>query len=428
MRMTIMRVSLAAVLLLAAAASLKPYLTSYVSSSALVNAPLVTISAPFNGLVEQGSPRVAEPVGAGQTLFVLRNSRSQQAEVQSLRAEVGEISGEIAGLRMQMGDLDELSATLKERRDAKIAARQEWFGPRLDEARWEVARSDAEFERARGIHDRIRRLEERGNASRVEMIEAQADLDRARADLNQKKSALRRLEVEESTLDGARGIDLSSSDLEQIEYRIDEIAIRRADIDGRLLGLEARMAALQTQIRSVALESARQELFAPIAPNAGVVWNASPRSGAAVSGGDQVVEILDCSRRFLEVVLPERHFERVPAGTRAWVRLRGSTQAFSAEVLASYGSGARPNRATQAAGPRIDAPEGIRVIVGLGDVDMTSRAVARAFCDVGRAAEVRFDMQENVFAKAWANVAGWFEADMVAGEEAPPAGAGSREG
>ncbi len=428
MRMTIMRVSLAAVLLLAAAASLAPHLTSYVSSSALVNAPLVGISAPFNGLIEEESPRVAAAVRAGQTLFVLRNSRSQQAEVQSLRAEAGRISGEIAGLKMQMGDLDDLAAALTERRDAKIAARREWFGPRLEEARWEVARSGAELERAQDVFDRVRRLEARGNAARVDMIEAQADLGGAQADLNQKKSALRRLEVEESTLDGARGIDLSSNDLEQIEYRIDEIAIRRADIDGRILGLQARMAAVQTQIRSAALESVRQQMFAPTAPNAGIVWNASPRSGSAVSGGDQVVEILDCSRRFLEVVLPERHFERVPAGTRALVRLRGSTQAFSAEVVAAYGSGARPNRIAQAASPRIDAPEGIRVIVGLGEVDMTSPAVARSFCDVGRAAEVRFDMQEDILSKAWAGVTGWFDDDMLAEEEVPVGDPVSREG
>ena len=58
-----------------------------------------------------------------------------------------------------------------------------------------------------------------------------------------------------------------------------------------------------------------------------------------------------------------------------------------------YGSGARPNRNMQAAQQRIETPTGLRVIVVMGKVDVSDPAVAKGFCDVGRAAEVHFAMK-----------------------------------
>ena len=397
MKLTAVRIFFAFVLLLAAGLSLRPQLTSYVSTSALVNAPLINISAPFNGSIETASMPVARPINEGETLFVLENARSQRMALQTLKSELGAISGQISGLERQMEELEELKEVLISRREAKIEARRKWFTPKLEETRWSIAKAEADFERATDVYARLTTLAEKGNAREFDLIDARARKATAKAELAGAKAMLRRMEIEEQTLDGAVGVDMTSDDLEQIEYRIDEIAIRNADIDARLLGLQTRRAGLKTEISRASIESSRQEKFMPIATTSGIVWNASPGKGTPISDGEQIVEILDCSRRFLEVVLPERHFEKVPAGTKAWVKLKGSSKTFAAEVVATYGSGARPNRAMQAASPRIEIDDGIRVIVSrMGSADLTSYEVVRSFCDVGRAAEVRFDMDESL--------------------------------
>lgn len=408
MKFTILRVSLATVLLAAAATSMGPHLTSYVSTSAVVNAPVVSISAPFNGTLSKQSPLIARPVEAGETLFVLENSEGHGANTDALRAEISAVSGQIVGLEKQMDELERLSGRLVARREAKIEARRAWFTPRLEEARWDVEKAEAARTQAEQTHARIATLTETGSVSNMDLIKAKADFEMASADLAQRKAALRRLEVEEATLDGELGVDLASSDFERIEYRIDEISIRLADLDARLLGLQTRRASLKTQEMAAALETARRESFSPVATISGLIWNASGDVGSSISEGEQVVQILKCSRRFLEVILPERHFEKVQAGTEAWVKLRGASEGFTATVVASYGSGARPNRAMQAAGPRISVDDGLRVIVVIGEADISSYTVQRSFCDVGRGAEVRFEMNESFIEHAFDHIAGWF--------------------
>ena len=368
MKFTILRVSLAAVLLAVAATSMQPHLTSYVSQSAVVNAPLVGVSAPFNGTLSKASPPI----------------------------------------RKQMGDLEKLSGRLVERREAKIEARRIWFVPRLDEASWDIQRAEAVLSQAEQDHARIQALSDKGSVKKADLIRARADMEVAMAEVAQRRAVKARLEVEEATLDGELGVDLTSSDFEQIEYRIDEVAIRLADLDARLLALETRRANLKTQKSSYARESARRESFQPVAPLSGLIWNASGVEGSAVSEGEQVVQILKCSRRFLEVILPARHFEKVKAGTEAWVKLKGSKSPQAARVVASYGSGAKPNRAMDAAAPRIEASDGVRVIVVLNEeADLSSFTVQRAFCDVGRAAEVRFQMNESFVENVMGRIAGW---------------------
>jgi len=408
MKFTILRVSLATALLVVAATSMQPHLTSYVSTSAVVNAPLVGVSAPFNGTLVKASPLVARPVEAGQTLFVLKNSEGQGASAEALRAEIGATTGQIVGLKKQMSDLQALSERLIARREAKIEARRAWFAPRLEEAHWEVRRAEALLSQAEEDHSRLQSLSEKGSAKKSDLIRAKADMEVATADVAQRRAAQARLEIEESTLDGELGVDLTSSDFEQIEYRIDEVAIRLADLDARLLGLETRRASLKTQEASYARESTRRESFRPVAPLSGLIWNASGVEGSAVSEGEQVVQILKCSRRFLEVILPARHFEKVRAGTEAWVKLKGSDTPMTAKVVASYGSGAKPNRGMDAAAPRIEATDGVRVIVVLDEqADLSSFTVQRAFCDVGRAAEVRFQMEESLVENVIEKIAGW---------------------
>lgn len=411
MNFTALRLILAAALLLVVGMAMLPRMTSYVSISALVNAPLVSVSAPFDGEIERPSKPVAQAIFKGDLLFSLKNSRYQRSELQSFEAELNSVSGEIVGLKKQLDDLGRLQIDLIKRRDAKIAARRLWFEPRLDEAKWSIARAEAQHIQAADVYERILQLSTKGNVREFDLIEALADRDKAAADLELERAHLRRMEVEEASLDGSPGVNMASDDFDQIEYRIDEIAIRSADLDARLLALQSRRASLKTQISRSSIESMRRETFSPIATTSGIVWNASLLTGSPVSDGERIIEVLDCSRRFLEVILPERHFEKVPVGTKAFVKLKGSTETFSAEVIAAYGSGARPNRAMQAASPRIDIVNGIRVIVArFGEVDLLSEQAVRTFCDVGRAAEVRFETKETVITGAVSAVANWFGA------------------
>jgi hypothetical protein len=108
-----------------------------------------------------------------------------------------------------------------------------------------------------------------------------------------------------------------------------------------------------------------------------------------------VVQLLDCSRRFVEVFLRETAFEAIQPGDTATVQLRGSARTFQASVEAVRGAGNRGANGLLAAQPQ-QVPDGsLSVVLRLEPADVTEIGIAANFCDVGRTAEVRFDRSFN---------------------------------
>lgn len=395
MSVKFLRIAAAVVLLGAAGFSVAPYATSYVSISALVNAPIVSIDAPFDGVIDVPSKGVVQRVSVDESLFTMDHGRVFKSELRALRGTLNGITGEIVGLKKQSRDLDNLRVDLLARRDAQVAARIEWFDHRLSEARAGVQKAQSAVDAAKEKMDRITNLATRGMTPKSDQLDAEGLFAAAEADLLQMQATLSRLQVERDSINAGTGIDLSSDDMDQVTYRLDEITVRQADIAARLLQLQARSAGLQTEVQGLSVEMAVQNTYSPKAMTSGIIWEASGPSQSTVIAGEPVMQILNCKQRFLEVELPERHFENIHPGNMATVTLKGSDEAFKARIAAVYGSGARPNQTMKAASPRISLNGGLRVIVVIGGVDITDDRVARSFCDVGRSAEVLFDLPKD---------------------------------
>lgn len=393
MQMSILRVPAAIVLLAAAGVAIAPQMTNHISSAAVVNAPLVSVYAPFDGTIMTASLGAAAPIKAGDTITVIKDARSQSVNLRSLKSEIATTSGEISGIETQRRRMQDLKADLIKRRADQVNAKTIWFGPRLQEAQADVAVAAAEVSRTQDAALRIAQLEGKGSVTKRDVLAAEADLAAAEARHAHEVATVSRLEVERDYLQTADSIDLATNSLEQLNYRLDEIALRDADLYTRLLTLQTRRAALQGEISGLELEKARNDTFSPKSVADGIIWEVSGQAGTNVASGEQIAQVLDCSRRFVEVMISETYTQSIRPGDNVSVQLKGDKSRFKAVVYAVYGSGARPNRKMQAAQPRIETPDGLRVIVGIGAADVSAPGVARSFCDVGRSAEVHFAMK-----------------------------------
>ncbi|WP_165352002.1 HlyD family efflux transporter periplasmic adaptor subunit [Salipiger sp. IMCC34102] len=393
MRASVLRIPAAIVLLGAAGTAIAPRLTNHVSSAAVVNAPLVSVYSPFDGTIVTASEWASSVLEPGDTIAVVRDLRSESAHLRALRSEVARTSGEISGISSQRRRLEAVEEDLRARRTGWIAARIDWFDHRLDEADANIAAARAAVTQAEDVADRLNRLQGTGNVTQRDVSAAEADLAAARAGLDREIAVRRRLQVERDFLEAEDTVDLGSSTLDQINSRLDEIALRDADLYTRLLTLQTSRAALQTEISGLEVEKARNDTFAPKSSHGGIIWETSGQVGTNVGEGEQIAQVLDCSRRFLEVMIGASYIESITPGDSVSVQLKGDKARSEGTVFAVYGSGARPNRQMEAARPRIETPDGLRVIVGIGPVDLTDPDVGRSFCDVGRAAEVHFTMK-----------------------------------
>lgn len=389
-----LRLSAATMVLAAAGMTLAPHATSYVASSAVVNAPVIPLKAPFDGVIRAQSPGLADPVRPGAALLVVAADRADRTGLAALEAERATLAGERESLARLKAGLETLEAGLEARRSSHAAAYADWIAARAAAAGARAA--EARIRHAQAVDDlnRNARLAASGAVAATHLDDDRAEAEAAAMALARADSDRRTLEMEAAAMRAGVALDDAGGGLAQIGYRLDEIALRRAEIEAQETALEARAAAVEAQIATLRARADTREVFAPEASAAGVIWKASAPAGSAVMTGDEVARVLDCSHRFIEVSVAERHFERIRTGSPAWVRLKGADGWFTAEVEAVRGAGGRFDRPALAAEvPREDTTQ-LSVIVRLPVAEVARPEVAHAFCDVGRTADVRFGRPE----------------------------------
>ncbi|MXQ06566.1 hypothetical protein GQ651_01775 [Alphaproteobacteria bacterium GH1-50] len=369
-----------------------PRVHFYVSTDAVIDAPVIAVRAPVDGTIVAASPGLGAPVRPETTLLRLQRNPDMElgaarlrGEALAARAEVDALDAEIARTKGRIAALED-----RARQEARIEIA--FLTARLTEAVEERRRYEALWDQAVRALDRQRRLGEAGSVAdaRVEAAEGEvavADALIAGADA---RIAAIRLEIEAleaglPTPSGTGRRDAALDRLEDLGLLVSDLATRRAIAQGRLDGLTARL-------RETGDLPDMPEHFAPAAATTGVIWRPSPPAGASAARGADLAEVLDCSRRFLEVVLDESIIEQVPPGTPARVRLRGAETSFLARVAfrRAVGGGTALTQELQ------DEPAnmrggGVRVYLTLPPADIAADGVAERFCDVGRTAEVQID-------------------------------------
>lgn len=377
--------------LVAAGIVLSPHVLNVVSRSAVVNAPIISIKSPFEGLLMSSPRRPGEPVSPGEPIVEITASMQTMTEVARLEAHARSLAEERTAILGEISALERLDDDLAQRARTVTALAGDVLRLRREGL---LSRRRAARERASSLEAEAGRVEQLAQSGTVTTAHLERTVSEARAareeigaldaDLSQITREL--LAIEQGTLPA-----FGSEDGSYARQRRDEVAIRLADLRTRAAVLVARIDGIRDEIDALRSEQVRLEHFAPKFDNGAVVWTASPAAGSAVATGDEVLQVLDCSRRFLEVTIPESAYSRISLGDRAWVRLNGADQVFWAEVESLRGSGSQPATGRLAARP-VEVDQGsLSVMLLLEPADVTASGVSGRYCEVGRTAEVRFD-------------------------------------
>lgn len=400
----VIRVVAVLVLLAATGYVLRPHVVSYVATAAVVNAPVITVRSPFDGVVVDPSGPLSQPVDSGAVLLRLVTERSDRTVLAELRAQHTALTGEAGALRDHAARLETLSGQLHGRSENHVAHARAALEARQAEARARIDAARTTLSELRGETARSRRLAESGAVSRVAVVDAEAREAVSERLLAAEMARLDALRAATAALADEVAVDTVSDGLTQLLNRRGEIELRLAETEMRQATLAARGAALREQIAVLERRSRAQDSFLARATANGIIWKPSPPAGMPVLTGDELVRVLDCDRRFIEVAVPERHFERLKPGDPASIQLKGARERIAGRVEAVRGAGGRFDRPSLAAAvPQADDRQ-LSVIVGLPPARLSDPGIAASFCHVGRTADVRFARDT---AQAWWNPAGW---------------------
>lgn len=391
MKSRMIRLSAATLLIGAAGVTFWPQVVSYVSTSAVVNAPVVRVKAPFNGVVTSVSVGDAgTAVHRESPLLSLAQSRAATGAITALDAEAQVVATEIASLEVQIASVEAIAIELGQRIAAHRAEAGLWIAAKGEVLSADTEKAQAEHDLAIREFDRISRLAASGTIPGTQLDEARTQVSLARAALDRLRGETAKLKVEAAALDKGIMLDASAEGAGYARQRLDEVTLSLADLQSRLAVLKARALALATTRDETRTHLAAQHSFAPASAVEGVVWRAAPETGTEVAVGDTLVEIVDCERRFLEVSLPERYFERISPGDVATVQLKGSASVLTATVSAIGGSSVRLSDTSFAANRPEESGNAAQILLDLPPAASGEDRVTSGFCDVGRTAEVRF--------------------------------------
>lgn len=395
MKTRVVRISAASLVIAASASTVFPHLTSYVATSAMVNAPLISVKAPFDGIVRQPSEELAAVAPVDRPLFSLIAERTDRQAIIALVAERESLAGKRDSLLRLEASLREQARELETRRSTHISELQGWLDARIESAMARESGARIQQHHAQAILERNEKLVSSGTVSTSLLDDDRAEARAAEMDIADASAVRRSIEIEKRAIDAGVALDDAAGGFTLVTNRMDEISMRLAETRQQVAEADARLDALATQLKSLEDRLARFDVFEPTSGPHTVIWKSSPPKGTAVMTGDEVARVLDCSSRFIEVSVAERHFERIRTGSPVEVKLKGSSKWFGARVEAIRGSGVRLDSTALAAVPDRDNRGQLNVLVRLPASDLSRPGVVQAFCDVGRTADVRIKPAES---------------------------------
>lgn len=366
-----------------------PYATSYVSSQAVVNAPLNTVLSPMQGRITRRSPPAGAGIGAGEPLVVIEVKQRDRRYLEDLRARLALLDERLASGAAEASKLAAMEEVLESRIRSYRSRTLARLSAEKREAAAALAAAEAERDNAAATLRRAEALVAQGHATASRADADAAAYSEAVADVSRYRARLERVGIEVAAAEDGTFVQEGWNDVPYSQQRLDGIVLKLAALASERRRTASERDAIERQIAAERRRIAEHEGFDPVAPSAGVIWKESGAAGETVVPGDVLVQMVNCDERFVEVTLAERHFADIVPGETARVRLKGGGEEVTAPVTAVLGSGAKFDHPRLAASVEEAKPGQLRVLVSLRGTDIDSGP--GAFCHVGRTAEVRFE-------------------------------------
>jgi multidrug resistance efflux pump len=365
-----------------------PYITYRIAPSAFVNAALLRVSAPISGRLTQDLPHKGDFIDKPITVSLITSLSPDRRHLLDLERDLA-VSEEHAALaRKQLQEIALADSKLEKRIDAYRDAMVKKLTDQVAEVEAEANGCLAEAHQRQDVGSRMERLVQIGSASQIRSAEVQAMQEATLTRCEMAKA--RSLRLQDELTSTKNGIFLSdgANDTPYSQQQRDRLLLRRQELEVAVLEGGARYAQLAEQIAEERKRLNRVDHADLALPSAHVVWSVTASPGSAVTEGQILLDLADCTDRFVAVELPERDFERVKPGDPAYIRLIGSDDWKRGEVKQIRGSAARTDDRLLAA--QVPTPDAGSVTVEVGLPPEAAMADRNNFCNIGRLAEVRF--------------------------------------
>jgi multidrug resistance efflux pump len=344
---------------------LTPRFWNITSTQAVVNARIISLSAPIAGTVTLSSPPVGQAVTAGSTLLRIDDVLTERGHLEELKSEAASLSERVAALQEHHSKMEKLKEQLalsaRNYHDATIRRIEH----ELEEARAAAASADAMLRQHQDEMERSQAIFQRGFGSRREMITAQLAVEAAQFSADQAKAAVARISDQLASVKKGTFIGLGDgrNDVTYSQQRIHEIVIQQLHDRAQIQEHSVRIAQIKRQLQVEEERVQRRTSFSLKAPIDGIVWRRFVSTGSAVASHTELMQLLDPSDLFVGAIIHEDYLDEIQPGDKVSIKLMGSRAEVPGVVNYVLGRGiVRDDRMLAAAMPQPGTKE-ILVIV-----------------------------------------------------------------
>jgi multidrug resistance efflux pump len=302
------------------------------SRDAVINATPIVLRSPVTGTLESLNVGTGVEVRPGQTLAIIVNPRASRDTLSALETELETARGRLQELRtrrdLRRKLVERLTQDARQQRDLEVArdrGDRDSLGFALDRARKELAFAQRE----------TRRQEELFRAGAV----AANVVDRARTTELQRAREVRGLEAQlagqAAVLEASRNeltLRNNRSNSDPV-VRLQEATIDLENAEGDVRTQAFQVSGLEQQVAVARKEWQERSSARLISPRKAVIWQLGAQRGDSVDAMQSVIQMIDCSQRWLTTTVAENDLNRIRLGSRARIELVGSRDRLRGEVV-----------------------------------------------------------------------------------------------
>lgn len=366
---------------------LLPWVFFDIRSNGTVNVRLITVQAPIEGTIIMTPPDVGTFVSRGEPLTRISDERGSRGIIVNLDTEREMLSNRIQALEEKLNDL----GALRERLDRQAAQHKTETTDNLRyqlleaEARtqyWESVRKERQLS-----YERLLKLKANGYVPAARLEQGESLLEQAKQEVTRAQTDSDRLRQEIKAAGEGIYLREGRNDVPYSQQRLDEIIVSTADLKVQIAETRGRLKAVERRFEDELNRQAKRETADVLAPVTGTIWRRFVFAQGEVAKGNEILKLLDCSRIFAEIPIPESAIDRVSIGETVSVRYQGGTRSFDAKILDIRGTRAVAPGIEYAAAPPLLKKDEALLTALITDPD--TKSGVEKFCNVGRRVELR---------------------------------------
>ena len=388
-RSRLVRVLLACALIAVGAWAFLPHLAYRIAPTAFVNSELVRVTAPIAGRLSPDLPRRGEIIDRSTTVNLVEALSSDRRHLLDLEQQSAVAKDRAELAKRQLTEIEAADGELRSRIEVRYRSGTiQRLDQEVVEAQAEKVACLAENEQRRNVRTRLEELAKSGYTPQLRSSEAFATQEANAGRCEMADARIQRLKVERDSAQKGIFIANGASDAPYSQQQRDRLALRRQELETEILQQTSIAKQLAAEVAEERSQLDRIGHSDVVLPADHVVWSVLASPGSTVTEGQTILDLADCTRRFVVVDLPEREFERIKPNAPAEVRLFGGDEWRQGKVRRVIGSAARTDDRLLAA--QVPHPTSSSITVEVELLEDRSEAEHSGFCNIGRLAEVQF--------------------------------------